>query len=85
MLILSDIPDAQTKMCVFKKGSHVISIGNLSTAANIHCVPLIPLLTHYIDLQSYAGSLQTGVGMAGLLINFSDFSIMKHNFTQYAL
>ena len=39
------------------------------TAANIHA--LVPMLTHYKGTL-YAGSLQNGVRMAVLLINFSD-------------
>ena len=64
ILILSGIPDAQTKMSVSEKSSHVIRIHS-----NKHTqFPFTPAQT----LHKYAGSLQTGLRMSGRLFNFSD-------------
>ena len=46
-------PEAQTKMSVSQKGSHAIKIANSHTSHK---------------LERYAGSLQTGLRMAGLFI-----------------
>ena len=78
ILILSGIPDAQTKMSVSKRGCHVISIGISDTAAKIHCT-LLPLLIHYKDMLACC---KQEFRMAGLLIDLAGvFLIMKHNFT----
>ena len=64
MLILSDIPDAQTKMSVSEKRFPCyIRIGNSNTAANIHSDLLLPL-THYKGLQAHCKPM---VRRAGLL------------------
>ena len=67
-MIFSGIPDAQTKLSVSEKVFNAIKIGKSDTSAN----SLSPLFIYVHPLRRYAGSLQTGVTMAGLLIIFSD-------------
>ena len=77
MLILSCIPDSQTKMSDSEKGSHAIKVRNSHTAANT----LSALFTHVRTFHRYAGSLLTWVRMAGLLINFSDELVQSMAFS----
>ena len=70
--MLSGIADTQTKM--FDKGSHAIKIRNSHTAATT----VSALFIHVHPLHRYAGSLQKGVRMAGLLINYFDEGCAKY-------
>ena len=54
-LILSGIPDTQTKMSVSKKDSHTIKIGNEITAASIHtCSAMLLLFTHHNGMLAHS-------------------------------
>ena len=81
MLTLSGIRDAQTKMSVFKRGTNVISIGNLRHSSKATLCPFTAVHT----LQSMLAHCEQRLEWLVCLSMFLIFLMMKHNFIQYTI